>query len=260
MHGSETAAYTVRVAMNQQQRRRAQRLRLKRDGDAKRGIPPRPLMPKESTWLAWYDANVGPSPLRPKKSGTEAPELEPDAPDEDLEPEPDPPGDVLAEQLEPEELEQLELEQLEPEEPERERPRWIDARTLEGQRRRAELAPFVAKIHALECTNEALRSAVNVQIAGGQMLERACVIALDLAAEMKSERGGLVQQLVDTIAALAEVQQERVVEQQQQPTAAQSSKVDAKGVTDEIGRRMIDGIFPPAPVTTPPTPPPEPKS
>lgn len=244
--------------MNQQQRRRAQRLRLKRDGDAKRGIPPRPLMPKESTWLAWYDANVGPSPLRPKKPTSGAPdeELEPEAPDEDLEPEPDAPREAFAE----EELEDQQPD--EPEAPERERPRWIDARTLDGhaERRRAELAPFVAKIHALECTNEALRSAVNVQIAGGQMLERACVIALDLAAEMKNERGGLVQQLVDTIAALADVQQQRV-EDLQQPAEPSKKGIKAKDVTDELGKRMIDGIFPPKPEKPEPvtTPPPEPE-
>ena len=237
--------------MNQQQRRRAQRLRLKRDGDAKRGIPPRPLMPKESTWLAWYDANVGPSPLRPKKPTSGAPdeELEPEAPDEDLEPEPDAPREAFAE----EELEDQQPD--EPEAPERERPRTLDGH---AERRRAELAPFVAKIHALECTNEALRSAVNVQIAGGQMLERACVIALDLAAEMKNERGGLVQQLVDTIAALADVQQQRV--EDLQPAEPSKKGIKAKDVTDELGKRMIDGIFPPKPekpeppVTTPPEP------
>ena len=213
------------MAMTQRQRLRAQRLRRK----LARGLTP--LTATETRWLEWYEgavnvaASIAATPEPPEDEPADA-APEPEAPEPEDEPEDEP---------EP------------PREPEPEPPRYESPRT-----ERADLPHVVSKLHREDCTDEALRSAVNVQIAAGQMMERACVIAMDLAQRMADERAGLVGQLVDTIAALADAQSQRVAAQTQQTQQTQAGAAEAGAVTDEIAKRMIDNVFPAAAKTEPP--------
>ena len=234
--------------MNQQQRRRAQRLRAKRDGDETR--PPRPLTAREATWLTWYDDNVVPSPIGKKLLGG-AEDASPETDDQlrdDPDPEPEPliPHEVAPE---PEQLAEVVIA------PEPIRPRYVQDPPREVNSAPRVVSPdVVQKLFRDDCENESLRSAINVQIAAGQMLERATVLALDIAERSSRQLSDLSQQLVDALTGLADAQHARAAEYQAQAQAPAQAASATEGL-DPIGKKIVDHMFPdhqnPAPATAP---------
>lgn len=209
--------------MNQSQRRRAQRLRAKAD-KAARGESPE-LNASEVRWLAWYEDNKGPSPIRP----TPEPEDEPEDDPED----------------EPESAPTVALRVATPEPPP---PRYdVSGQAVE---REPSSPGVVERLTPEDCTHEGMRSALNVQIAAGQQMEIACSLAFELVREMKSERAGLTQLMSDTLTALVESQFARGAERIQSAQQASTPASEAAQVTDEVAKRMIDRVFPAKPDVT----------
>jgi metal-responsive CopG/Arc/MetJ family transcriptional regulator len=106
------------------------------------------------------------------------------------------------------------------------------------------VAGTVQRATRSEIVDDALRSAVNAQVAAVEMMELACRAALAVATAASSQVSGLVMQLVDAHTALAEAGQERLHAQVQTQEAMRQADTTKVQVQEEIEKRIIDGVFP----------------
>lgn len=177
------------------------------------------LTPREDTWLSWYDVNA--VPVVGTASVVDSPEVKPE-----VEPAttPEPPA-----------------------------PRYG---TIEASASHAATPGTVERLTVGDCSEESMRSAVNVQIAAGQMIERAAQLAIDHAAQMSGQVGDLVAQLVDAMTSLVEVQYARGRERVEAAAerAQETPEAQTSAVTEELARKMIDGVFPSLQKSEPKTP------